>query len=468
VILLTGLTAAVIVQVFAVDHDLPLVFLVIALSVWAGARLPPYAAGMHALGVVGGAVLMLAAGAGGPLEDREPFQAVMVIQAMGVVALVVALFLSLAIQEKDLLSASLGVAARDARSRAELLATMTEAMVDGLVVVDARGVPLVVNEAAAALGADAWIREALGGSGRTGPFRRLDGSTLGIVEHPAWLALRGEATSSLDLVHTHPDTGERTVVSVSAAPVGSGLDRDEQLAVLLLRDVTARHRQLSQLRAFAGVVAHDLQNPLFASKGWAEVVAEGLGGCGGSVEPRVHDALRRTISSLGRAQLLVDDLLGFTRASTDAVDVRTIDLDALVETEMAELRVRFDRPDAVLEKGELGEVRMDPTLAGQVFANLLGNAVKYARPGSVPRVAIAVTRNARGVRINVSDDGPGIPPEHWERVFEPFHRVRPDVPGTGLGLAICAEAVERHGGTITLTEGPGGVGSMFSIHLPRG
>jgi signal transduction histidine kinase len=238
--------------------------------------------------------------------------------------------------------------------------------------------------------------------------------------------------------------------------------------VLLLRDVTVRHRQLSQLQAFAGVVAHDLQNPLFASKGWAEVAAEGLGDAPEGVGPHVREALRRTISSLGRAQLLVNDLLGFTRASTETVDVRTLDLDALVEGEMAELRVRYHCPDAVLEKGELGSVRMDPTLARQLFANLLGNALKYAEDGVVPRIRVGLTREAAGVRVDVTDNGPGIPEEHRERVFEAFHRVRPEVPGTGLGLAICAEAVHRHGGTIRVDEGPGGRGCTFSVHLPRG
>jgi signal transduction histidine kinase len=148
--------------------------------------------------------------------------------------------------------------------------------------------------------------------------------------------------------------------------------------------------------------------------------------------------------------------------------VRPLDLDALVEGEMAELRVRFQCPGAVLEKGELGVIRMDPTLARQVFANLLGNAMKYAEDGVLPRIRVDVTRDAAGVRVDVSDNGPGIPPVHRERVFEAFHRVRSEVPGTGLGLAICAEAVHRHGGTITLDAGPGGRGSTFSVHLPRG
>lgn len=135
---------------------------------------------------------------------------------------------------------------------------------------------------------------------------------------------------------------------------------------------------------------------------------------------------------------------------------------------MAELRVRYQCPDAVLEKGELGEVRMDPTLARQLFGNLLGNAVKYVGEGVVPRVRARVARDSAGVRIDVTDNGPGIPQEHRERVFEPFHRVRPDVPGTGLGLAICAEAVHRHGGTIRVADGPEGTGTTFSVHLPRG
>lgn len=464
-IFLVVLTAVAVVQVFVVNKDLPLVFLVIAASVWAGARFSPVFASMHAVAAVIGAALLLAAGAGGPLAMQDSFRAVIVIQAMGLVALVVSLFLALSAQERDLVSVSLRETEREARDRAELLATMTESMVDGLVVVDDRGRARVVNEAALALGADAWTRAAFKGLEDGGRFQRLDGTPLAPDEHPARRAFAEDTTTSVDLIHVDPGTAKKCIVFVSAATVGVGAGRAERLAVVLLRDVTARHRQLSQLQTFAGVVAHDLQNPLFASKGWAEVVSEGLHASDG-VGPQVHDALRRTISSLTRAQLLVDDLLGFTRASTDSVELQSVDLDTLVEAEMAELRVRFGRPEAVLEKGDLGAVRMDPTSARQVFANLLGNSLKYAATDCTPRIDINVTRNGDGVRIDVSDNGPGIPEAHQQQIFEPFHRVHPDLPGTGLGLAICAQAMERHGGSICAHDGPGGVGVTFSLHLP--
>jgi signal transduction histidine kinase len=120
-----------------------------------------------------------------------------------------------------------------------------------------------------------------------------------------------------------------------------------------------------------------------------------------------------------------------------------------------------------------GEARCDPLRIEQVLANLVGNAVKFTRPGGVIEITTRVrvvpghAWVRRWVEVSVSDDGPGVAPEHRERVFEPYVQIGAGrrAGGIGLGLAICRRIVEAHGGEIGLTERDGG-GCRFSFTLP--
>jgi two-component system sensor histidine kinase KdpD len=111
---------------------------------------------------------------------------------------------------------------------------------------------------------------------------------------------------------------------------------------------------------------------------------------------------------------------------------------------------------------------MDASAMERVLANLLQNAIKYSPPGTP--VGISAQVNANGeLELSVEDEGPGIPVESRERIFEPFYRNRTtlesQVPGHGLGLGICQQIVREHGGRIEVTDGPGG-GARFIVQLP--
>jgi signal transduction histidine kinase len=104
----------------------------------------------------------------------------------------------------------------------------------------------------------------------------------------------------------------------------------------------------------------------------------------------------------------------------------------------------------------------------QVLDNLIGNAVKYTRPGSRAQVLVAVERSADAARISVADQGIGIPADQRQKVLSQFHRAHTGqgYAGTGLGLAICQRVIERHGGSIDIAENPGG-GTIVTITLPQ-
>jgi len=138
----------------------------------------------------------------------------------------------------------------------------------------------------------------------------------------------------------------------------------------------------------------------------------------------------------------------------------------LVDMALENLEPRIEAAGAVVEIGDLPTVTCDESPIVQLFQNLIGNAVKFRRPGVAPRVHIEGRRVGRFWEFAVRDNGIGIAPEHHERVFEMFERLHPRerYGGTGIGLAICRKIVERHGGRIWVESPPEG-GSVFRFTL---
>jgi signal transduction histidine kinase len=166
-----------------------------------------------------------------------------------------------------------------------------------------------------------------------------------------------------------------------------------------------------------------------------------------------------------RMKVLIDDLLLLARADERGLDIarEDVDLDDLVAEELERLR----RETALEVQGDLEPVRLtgDPVALSRVLRNLLNNAARHA----VSRVAVSVRRGPGGVRVVVVDDGPGIPPEDRERVFDRFVRLDSDrsrsAGGSGLGLAIVREIVAAHGGQVGIGAGLG-TGTSVTVQLP--
>jgi signal transduction histidine kinase len=208
------------------------------------------------------------------------------------------------------------------------------------------------------------------------------------------------------------------------------------------------------LAAFAGQVSHDLKNPLAAigmSLEMAREEADSLD-LDGSV---LAALLTRAASAADRMRAMIDALHDYAVAGTGLSPDR-VDLTELV----AELE-----PDARVSA--LPTVTADPDQMRMLMANLLSNATHFVREGATPRVAVDAARVGDGWRVEVVDDGRGIPAEDRERVFEPMVRLDKTVPGTGVGLSTCRRIVEAHGGRIGLAEAPGG-GTVAWFELPDG
>jgi signal transduction histidine kinase len=165
-------------------------------------------------------------------------------------------------------------------------------------------------------------------------------------------------------------------------------------------------------------------------------------------------------------RLLIDDLLAYAEAGSNGVPHAAVDLNEAARAARDALAGVFRDTRATLEIGELPVVEGNRTQLVQLMQNLLSNACKFVAPGTLPHVSVDAERDGEWWRLQVTDNGVGVPAGEEDRVFAPFHRSHLDVerPGSGLGLAICRRVAQRHGGRIWV-EPSNSRGSTFCVTL---
>jgi signal transduction histidine kinase len=230
-----------------------------------------------------------------------------------------------------------------------------------------------------------------------------------------------------------------------------------------LVEVELRRRE-KELAGFAGVAAHDLRTPLSAASAYLEILADDAAP---QLDTENQEFLERARAAVGRTDRMLDDLLGYATADQVALDLRPVDLNALVADIVAERTGHLPPDPERVRLSTLPMVHGDAGMLRQVLDNLIGNALKYTVSGQPPRVVVAAVRVENGWRIEVADQGIGLAAEEQAGVFDAFQRGSGSAgfSGSGLGLAICRRIVERHGGTIGVAGNPGG-GSVFWFVLP--
>jgi signal transduction histidine kinase len=223
-------------------------------------------------------------------------------------------------------------------------------------------------------------------------------------------------------------------------------------------------RSNEELDQFASIASHDLQEPLRKVRTFTEqlVVTEGS-----SLSEKGRDYLQRTNAAAERMQQQVEDLLKFSRVTTQGHAFSPVDLSEVVRQVVVDLEAQIDDAGAIVHIGALPTINADELQMRQLLQNLLSNALKFHRPGVTPEVAIDAEITAGSLHLTVEDNGIGFDPRYNQRIFRVFERLhaRTEYPGTGIGLALCRKIAERHGGKI-VAESEEGVGSTFTVTLP--
>jgi light-regulated signal transduction histidine kinase (bacteriophytochrome) len=175
-------------------------------------------------------------------------------------------------------------------------------------------------------------------------------------------------------------------------------------------------------------------------------------------------------------QLMINDLLDYSRVSTRAGEFVQVDLNHTAHEVISDLEVRIAETKAQIHLADLPTIRADASQMRQLIQNLVLNAIKFHRPDVSPIIKIGCEEHAlegnlrkeAELHIYVEDNGIGFEEKYLDRIFLPFQRLHSQdlYEGSGIGLAICRRIVERHGGSITATSTPGS-GSRFIIKLPK-
>ena len=279
-----------------------------------------------------------------------------------------------------------------------------------------------------------------------------------------------------------PDAGRGTVetagrrIDTSQFLIELTLDRLESaeglLTIAAIRDISARKKVEADLRKrieelsrsneelgqFAYIASHDLQEPLRMVASYTQLLSRRYKG---KLDADADEFIAFAVDGANRMQRLIQDLLAYSRIGTSANDLQAVSSEDALERALTNLRGAIEEKHAEITHDALQPVMADEGQLTQLFQNLIGNGIKYQKPG-IPRVHIAAKKDGKNWEFSVQDNGLGIEPQHFERIFGMFQRLhkREEFAGTGIGLSICKKIVERHGGVISV-ESQLGHGSIF-------
>ena len=303
---------------------------------------------------------------------------------------------------------------------------------------------------------------------------------LGVVALLAWLSrvvvvpthrLAREVREVVDgdLDHQVNAAGPREITEL-----GEDVEAMRALIVRELADTTRARQELdtrsrelarsnSDLEQFAYVASHDLQEPLRKVASFCQLLQRRYAG---QLDERADQYIEFASDGAKRMQVLINDLLAFSRVGRQGDEMETVDLNRLVDRAAENVAGALEESGGTVEHGDLPRVLGAPALLTTVFQNLLGNSLKF-RGEDPPRVRVDAERDGGRWLLRFRDNGIGIDAEYAERIFVIFQRLhaRNTYPGTGIGLAMCRKILEHHDGSMWL-DTDAGPGTVFVVALP--
>ena len=336
-----------------------------------------------------------------------------------------------------------------------------ESIEDGIILIDPKGIITHINEMAAiVLGVDA--RDALGS-----PFADLDSN------HPHYMRIRGALESiahqGSDAMRVEVDLhvrGRDHTYLLKPVPLHQS-EGQSFGTILILQDITYLRDKDRARTNLVATLSHELKTPLTSLALSAELLARSSG----NLDTKQRELIDAINEDLRRMRSLANDLLDLARGEMAAITVQSVPLDVapLIHAVVRSFALQADQKSIALQESVNGDtitIRADPVKLSWVISNLIANALRYTPNGGAIQVSSASTPD--GLRLRVSDTGPGVPPELREHLFERFAQwnVNGVAPGSaGLGLAIAKEIVEAHGGRIFVDNAPDH-GTCFTVELP--
>ena len=223
-------------------------------------------------------------------------------------------------------------------------------------------------------------------------------------------------------------------------------------------------RSNDDLQQFAYIAAHDLQEPLRMVASYTQLLSKRYKG---KLDADADEFITYAVDGAHRMQLLIRDLLAFCRVGTQGKELQETSSEEALERALLNLKGAIQDSGAAVTHDPLPAVNADGTQLTQLFQNVVENAIKY-RGAEPPRVHISAQMNESNEWVfSIGDNGIGIDPQHFERIFVMFQRLhgRDEFSGTGIGLTVCKKIAERHGGRMWVESDPG-KGSVFYVALP--
>ena len=260
------------------------------------------------------------------------------------------------------------------------------------------------------------------------------------------------------------------------ATLSSGEDITERKRAeeKLIQKTAELERSNAELEQFASVVSHDLKEPLVSLGGFAEILREKYED---KLDAKAQTIISRIINGSRRMDSLIKDLLAYAKVNSAEKSFKPVSCNAVLAIALSNLARTIGESGAVITSDDLPSVAGEETQLIQLFQNLIGNAIKYRRD-QPPRIHISarclgdsdvnyheLPHSGTGWLFSVSDNGIGIDPAYYERIFQIFYRLHQSdqYPGSGIGLAVCRKIVERHGGRIWVESEPGRGATFYFI-----
>ncbi|MFC1996550.1 ATP-binding protein [Chloroflexota bacterium] len=271
--------------------------------------------------------------------------------------------------------------------------------------------------------------------------------------------------------------GEFGVLNMAIDEMAESLatrERERKLAEDSVREYAANlERSNRDLLDFANIASHDLQEPLRKISTFSDMLVTRYSG---SLDKQANEYLDRIQSSVNRMQTLIIDLLTYSRISTKSQQLDQVDLRPILDQVLLDLELKVEESNAAIQIGDLPLIHADPIQMHQLYFNLIGNSLKFYKPGTPVMIKITggLVSIPEGGRegfdwheICVVDNGIGFDEKYLDRIFQPFERLHNsnEYEGNGMGLAICRKILERHRGEITANSQPG-QGATFIVRFP--